>query len=127
MLFEKRTKKTLAVCRQLRNKILHCNFRLARDKLGELGFESRRGGVRKIDVQDLSGRQIAEKITRVVANIEGTYEYVSDTDTTDPGNVYGWLMEMGSAGEFRQAIDAFKKAAEIIDGLVANTFGTIGA
>ena len=30
-------KKTLSLCRQLRNKVLHCNFRAARDKLEELG------------------------------------------------------------------------------------------
>jgi hypothetical protein len=114
-------KKTLALCRQLRNKILHCSFQAARDTLAELGFEVQRSGVRKINVQDLSALQITETIPRVLANIEGTFEYVSDIKITDPGNVYGWLMEMGSAGAFRQAAEAFKKSVQIVDQLLGHT------
>lgn len=109
---------SLGLCRELRNKILHCNFRVAREKLQKMGFEGTEGRVRRIDVRDLSGHQIAEKLSRVAANIEEA-EYVSETKTTDPGKLYGWLMEMWSAGEFGQATDAFKKGAGIIDRLVA--------
>ncbi len=34
-------KETLRLCRQLRNKVLHSDFRAARDKLSELGVVSR--------------------------------------------------------------------------------------
>lgn len=43
-------KETLRLCRQLRNKVLHSDFRAARDKLKELGFEPGSGGVVKIDL-----------------------------------------------------------------------------
>jgi hypothetical protein len=109
-------KSTLALCRELRNKILHCDFRAARKKLGELGAETRRGNVMKVDVQALSGAQIAEKMTRVVKNVEGTSEYVADSA---PGadDIYGWLWDAGAGGDFIQAVSAFARAAAIVDRL----------
>ena len=40
-------KKTLSASRVLRNKILHCDFEAARNKLDELGLSPKRGVVRK--------------------------------------------------------------------------------
>jgi hypothetical protein len=34
-----------------------------------------------------------------------------------PGSVYGWLIEVGQAGDFIQAVDAFKRSAAIVDRL----------
>src|SRR5688500_3015369 len=43
-------KELLKRCRQLRNKLLHADFRVARDRLQELGAPARRGDVLKIDL-----------------------------------------------------------------------------
>jgi hypothetical protein len=107
-------KKTLALCRTLRNKILHGNFRAAREKLTELGIETPRDGVKKVDLAGLSKNQMTEKITNAIAGAEGSYEPVADTEAKAPGSVYGWLLEAHTAGDFRQAVDAFQQAAAIV-------------
>src|SRR6516162_7763304 len=43
-------RETLRLCRQLRNKVLHSDFRAAREKLRALGAEDGQGGVVKIDL-----------------------------------------------------------------------------
>jgi hypothetical protein len=42
-------KETLRLSRQLRNKVLHGDFRAAREKLQKLGIQTESGGVTKID------------------------------------------------------------------------------
>jgi hypothetical protein len=37
--------------------------------------------------------------------------------STDAGGIYGWLWEVGGAGDFERACDAFKKAQAIVDRL----------
>ena len=110
-------KKTLALCRQLRNKIFHCNFSVARSKLAELGVDQQSGGVRKVCITGLSQPQMIEKITNAVAGIDGTFDFVADSPTTNPGTVFGWLLEMGTSGDFIQAADAFGRAVAIVDNL----------
>lgn len=109
-------KRTLELCRQLRNKILHCDFRAARNKLEQLGANPQPGQVKKIDIHDLSGTQMREKITKAFVGVEGTFEYVADSAAA-PGSVFGWLMEVGRAGDFNHAVDAFAHAAAIVDRL----------
>ena len=96
-------------------KVLHTDFRAARDKLNELGIETPSGGVTKVDVPVASIEAVAEKIRGVKAGTEGTS--VADTPSTDAGSVYGWFLEAGSAGYFEKASDAFRKAAAIVDRL----------
>jgi hypothetical protein len=67
-------KATLALCRQLRNKILHCDFRAARQKLEEMGIATERGGVKKIDIVGLSATGIIQKIAGVKADVPGTFQ-----------------------------------------------------
>jgi hypothetical protein len=55
-------KKTLGLCRQLRNKVLHCDFRAARGKLEQLGANTQGGDVKKVDIRGLSGTQIAQSL-----------------------------------------------------------------
>jgi len=45
-------KETLRLCRQLRNKVLHSDFRAAREKLNELGIPTDSGGVVRLDLPD---------------------------------------------------------------------------
>jgi hypothetical protein len=111
-------KKTLAQCRVLRNKILHGNFRAAREKLTELGKVTPGGGVKKVDLGGLSAPQMRTKVTQAIAGEPGSYQSVADTEAKAPGSVYGWLLEVHTAGDLRQAVDAFQQAAMIADRLV---------
>jgi hypothetical protein len=54
-------KALLRLCRQLRNKILHCDFHSARQKLQELGANPQSGNVRTTDIGGLSGKEMAKK------------------------------------------------------------------
>lgn len=112
---------TLRLCRQLRNKVLHCDFQAARGKLGELGVRSGQGGVRRVDVSGLSGREIAERIGAVVSGAKDIAKPVADAFSTKDAGIYGWLLELGNAGDFKEAIKAFKAAAAIVDRLVEST------
>jgi len=120
-------KKTLSLCRQLRNKVLHCNFRAARDKLEELGVETRRGGVTRVDVSGLSSAAMVDRIRDSIAGTPAAFEYVADISSTEPGSVFAWLIELGIAGDFRQASEAFRSAAAIVDRLFVAGIGGIGA
>jgi hypothetical protein len=108
-------KGTLRLCRQLRNKVLHSDFRPARDKLSELGIASSPGGVVKIDLPIVTVTEVAKKIEAVKAGTEGIR--VADTLSTDAGSVFGWFLEAGQSGDFAKAGGAFKSAAEIVDRL----------
>lgn len=110
-------KKTLRLCRQLRNKILHSDFRAARDKLGELGVVSSPGGVVKIDLPVVTAAEVASKIEAAKAGVEGVR--VADTPSTDVGSVFGWFLEAAQSGDFAKASAAFKSAAEIIGRLAS--------
>jgi hypothetical protein len=108
-------KKTLCLCRQLRNKVLHSDFRAARKTLNKLGSETPSGGVKMIDIVGASNAEIVGKIRAAQTGTEGIL--VSDTPSTNLGSVYGWFLEAGSAGDFKNAFEAFKKAAAIVDRL----------
>lgn len=120
-------KKTLALCRQLRNKVLHCNFRAARGELEKLGMETPRGDVKKVILAGLSPVPLIEKIRGAVVGVKGTFEDVADTSSTDPGSVFGWLLELGAAGDFLKASEAFRSAAAIVDRLSITSIGESGA
>jgi hypothetical protein len=109
-------KNHLKLCRQLRNKILHCDFHAARKKLDELGANPQRGQARRTDISGLSGRQMAEKITRALANASGSSAYVADLGSR-AGTVFGWLLEAGGAGDLAKAADVFARGAAIVDRL----------
>jgi hypothetical protein len=107
---------TFELARQLRNKILHCDFLAVRKKLESLGAVPQRADVKKADIRGLTGAQMAERIAAVVTNTPGTFEYVADTRPT-AGIVFGWLLELGAAGDFTRAADCFRRATAIIDRL----------
>lgn len=108
-------RETLRLCRQLRNKVLHSDFRAARDKLSELGIASSPGGVVKIDLPVVTAPEVAKKIEAAEAGTEGVR--VADTLSTGAGSVFGWFLEAGQSGDFAKASAAFKSAAEIVDRL----------
>jgi hypothetical protein len=108
-------KETLRLCRQLRNKVLHSDFYAMREKLKELGQQPGRVGVTKIEFPVPTVAEFEKKIEAVKAGTEGIV--VADTSSTDAGGIYGWLFEVGGAGDFERACDAFKKAQAIVDRL----------
>ncbi|OIQ97768.1 hypothetical protein GALL_202380 [mine drainage metagenome] len=110
-------KATLSLCRQLRNKILHCNFSVARERLGDLGVEPQSAGVRKIDLAEVNPNEMRAKIERAVAESQCTL--VSAAPTKQPGSVFGWLLEAGAAGDFLKAASAFRSASAIVDRLAS--------
>lgn len=110
-------KKTLALCRQLRNKILHCNFSAAREKLAELGIEQQSGGVRRVDLARMSSPEILLKVKDAIAGEPGTSVPVVASPTTTAGSVFGWLIEVGNAGDLVAAANAFRGASVIVDRL----------
>jgi hypothetical protein len=109
-------KDTLRLCRQLRNKVLHSDFRAARDRLNKMGIATPSAGVKKLDVAGLSIDEVFQKMGGLTAGTEG--ELVSDTSSSAAGTVYGWLLEAGAAGDFQKAAEAFKGAGAIIDRLL---------
>jgi hypothetical protein len=110
-------KATLARCRGLRNKILHCDFRVARERLVELGGKVEPGNVKKVDVRGLKGARMREKLERAIKNVEGTFEAVAGPKTGPDDDIYGWLLELGRGGDFTEAARVFTETAAIIDHL----------
>jgi hypothetical protein len=89
--------------------LFHGNLSVARKKLEELGSNPQRDGVRRINATG----------TVYVADAIGTV-YVADTLSTDPRGIYGWLLEMGNAGDFQKAVEVFEKAEAILDRLASD-------
>jgi hypothetical protein len=108
-------KETLRRSHRLRDKVLHSDFRAAREQLKRLGFEPTSGGVTKIELPVPTVAEATRKIIAAKEGKEGTP--VSDTPSTE---VCIWLFEAGASGDLGKASDAFKKAAAIIDRLASD-------
>lgn len=102
-------KETLRLSRQLRNKVLHSDFRAAREKLG---VQTESAGTKKIELPQPTIEEASRKILAAKQGKEG--KPIADTPSTE---VYGWLLEAGASGDLQKASDAFKRAASIIDRL----------
>jgi hypothetical protein len=110
-------KKTLSASRVLRNKILHCDFEAARDKLDELGLSPKRGVVRKGTISPSMSAEEIQRTIRAVAEGRGG-ELVSNTPGRGPANLFGWMMELAAGNGFVLALHAFEKAGTIIERLL---------
>jgi hypothetical protein len=110
-------KKSLGISRVLRNKILHCDFEAARNKLDELGLSPGRGGVRKATISPSMSPGQLDQTIRAVAEGHGG-ELVSDTPGRGPANLFGWMLELGVGGGFLLAHNAFKNAGTIVERLL---------
>lgn len=85
-------------------------------RLDDSGSPKREGGVKKIDVSGLPRDQILNKLTKAINSGDGVTK-VASTQSTAEGGVYGWLLELGRAGDFQEATKVFKKAADIVEKL----------
>jgi len=104
--------------RQLRNKVLHCDFPRARLKLHELGEPQLRGGVRQLRFNSTTGRGMLDELLLATAEPSTTTREVADLTSSGEVDVYGWLLELGTAGDFRRAADVFRRTAAIVERLV---------
>lgn len=108
----------LRLCRQLRNKVLHCDFPKARSKLHELGAPQVRGGVREIKITDSSPEGLVKHLTDAASDKPGSFRHVADLTSKADRNVFGWLLELGQAGDFGRAAEVFRVASRIVERLV---------
>jgi hypothetical protein len=104
-------KETLKLCRQLRNKVIHSDFRATRETLEKMGIKTRRAGTKKIELSVVTTEELAKKIL----GGEGT-----PISALPSKEVYGWLLEVGQSGDLERAKDAFKRAAAIVDKLATD-------
>lgn len=102
-------------CRQLRNKILHGDFRAAREKLRETGAALGPSAVWMLKVDETRG--VAEQDRSALDAGAEKVHAVADTGSTANGTIFGWLLELGIAGHFVLAANTFRGAVEVIDRL----------
>jgi hypothetical protein len=110
-------KKTLSASRVLRNKILHCDFEAARNKLDELGLSPKRGVVRRGTISPPMSAEEIQRSIRAIAEGHGG-ELVSNTPGRGPANLFGWMMELAAGNGFALSINAFNNAGSIIERLL---------
>ncbi len=101
----------------LRNKLLHCEFSSARKQLEQLDSKPRGGGVAKLDLNGLSGNDMAAKIVQATSGANVGQTLIADTNTRTLKDVFGWLHECGNANEFEEARTTFCEAIAIVDRL----------
>jgi hypothetical protein len=116
----------LRSCRQLRNKVLHCDFPRARTTLHELGAPRVRGGVREIHITDPTGAGLVKHLADAVSNKPGASRAVADLTSRTDSNIFGWLLELGAAGDFRRAAEVFRATCGIVDRLAVVADGGPG-
>jgi hypothetical protein len=105
-------KTTLELCRKLRNKILHSDFRAAREKLQALGQNPASAGVVKLPLPNPTKAEAEKLISEALAGKAGI-----PVTNTSRDEIAGWLMEAGASGDFQLAVDEFQKAGAIVDRL----------
>jgi hypothetical protein len=100
-------KETLGLCRQLRNKVLHSDFRPLRGKLNELGIETEPGGVTKLELSEVTVEEVSKRLLCVKSGDRGRA-------CSHPARERGirMVLESGSSDDFQKASDAFKRVGE---------------
>lgn len=101
----------------LRNKLLHCEFSVARQRLSEINPKARRGGVTMLDVDSLDGAAILNKLHQVKLGRDVGQKAVAHTKTKKLKDVFGWLLETQGAGEFDEAAHVFRDAISVLERL----------
>lgn len=85
--------------RQLRNKILHCEFRVARALIDDFRGEARVGRVVELNLETKTSAKVLEA-------------------SGPEASIFGWLLELGASGDFADAASAFHKARVLVQRLV---------
>jgi hypothetical protein len=101
----------------LRNKLLHCEFSAARQRLNELNPQAHAGGVIALDVAKLDPPAIINKLDQITLGQDTGQSAVANTKTRKLSDVFGWLLESQGAGEFDEAARVFREAMSVLDRL----------
>jgi hypothetical protein len=107
----------------LRNKLLHCEFSTVRKTLDQLDPRHRDGGITKLDIAGLSGKEMAAKIAQVIAGDDVGQTSVADTHTKRLKDIFEWLHECQIANEFDEAKATFCQAIAILERLARGGSG----
>ena len=102
----------LKISRQIRNKILHCEFDKALKLISELTGKKVDSPV--VSVIKTTGLSTAEFLSRMK---EGLSKPITEFKYKEVG-LFGWLMQMHGSGGFHEAIGIFKRTNAIIDRLI---------
>jgi hypothetical protein len=105
----------------VRNKLLHCEFSSAREHLAQLDPKPRAGGVVRLDISGLSGKDMAAKVGEALSGANVGQTLVANTNTKTLKDVYGWLLECYCAKEFEEASTIFCQAIAILSRLAEAT------
>lgn len=106
-------------CRQLRNKLLHCDFREARQRLHALGAPRNTGGVVHVELGEARGVEVIETLLAAAAG-RGS-RAVAASGSTVEGSVMGWFLELGASGDMDSAIGVFRRVSDLVLRLAAIT------
>ncbi len=109
----------LKLCRQLRNKLLHCEFHVARQRLHALGAPQQTGGVVRVELGEARGIAVLEMLHEATEGRGGAV--VSDSRNTTEGTVMGWFLELGASGDLTSAASVFRRVSAIVMRLAADT------
>ncbi|MFO0695471.1 MAG: hypothetical protein U0230_18050 [Polyangiales bacterium] len=109
----------LKLCRQLRNKLLHCEFHVARQRLHALGAPQQTGGVVRVELGDARGIEVLEMLREATGGLAGVV--VSDSRNTTEGTVMGWFLELGASGDLASAATVFRHVSALLMRLAADT------
>lgn len=105
----------LTKSRQIRNKILHCEFDAAIKLIEEYNQKSLTGpSIKVLHVGDLSGEDLLTKIK----NFDLHARPVEQMNKQDAG-IFGWLLQINQKGGFEEAFKIFNLSNKIIEGLIA--------
>ena len=102
---------------QIRNKLLHCEFSSNRKKLNVVTPKFRDGGVTSVQLDTTNPETVSAKVRAAIAGTGVGQERVSDTNTRTLRDVFGWLLESQSAGDFEESIQTLAGAIQVVSRL----------
>lgn len=99
---------------QIRNKLLHCEFSSNRKKLNDINPKVRDGGISCVEIDTKSPSTISSHVRAAIAGASPNQKRVSSTNTRTLQDVFGWLLESQSGGDFDESIQVFAEAMQIV-------------
>ena len=107
----------------LRNKLLHCEFSAARQRLDELNPRPRAGEVTELNTSGLDQEATVNNFFLFTQGQDVGQKTVANSKTKSLRDVYGWLWESFLTGEFNEATDIFRDAISVLDQLKVRASG----
>ncbi len=99
--------------RPLRNKLLHGELRVARERMAEMGHPAGPQRIRKAAIPTGEALTV-ESLLKAVA----TATEFSDSEPQE-GGLMGWMVQMNADGSLRKAAELFNQALAVVDRLAA--------